>query len=468
MQFDSKGPQFRGLLLTIVLLALFAGLPAFASNFNLFYERVVHDPFGNEIGYQKVRINSWQDLPVGHHWRNYLTQKVDATRTLFDYARDMSAYMTQPLNITLSDRDQICSAGRSAAGYNVNMYKYVTQYSSTHSQKFVFIHELGHIAMLNAYPPGYNFSGLDYGPDNRHYMDEILPNHNTAWVEGWASAFAALNNNGYVFSLPLEADSIVAFLKNHTFEEMTRNELFIGKVVYEAMRRLPQGRDKVFRAMALTGPHNSLKSFLTGYLRLYPNDQVALARILDRNSHGKMSLHDMLDQLNNGSNVVSQEFYSFLNETGRVDAIASNPASPSHPPAAEPKKSFWERIFAFFSDLFGRRQQQAVAPIGFQTGSVALSVEAPPVSNTGGFEYGQVLASRASPDDGTAGAKGNDIDSPDTEEICIAAAQEEYRKAFAEYNRVLSSGQSTAAASAAAENLKRAKDRLRKARERLR
>jgi hypothetical protein len=146
------------------------------------------------------------------------------------------------------------SSSKNASGYNLKLYRHVTQYSTANSQRFVFLHELGHVAMLNAYPASYNFTGLDYGADNLHYIDEILPNANTAWVEGWANAFAAWKNGGRVFNLDLGSTATLAFLKANTFEEMTRNELFTGKALYDIMRTLPSGRDKVYDVIARPGP----------------------------------------------------------------------------------------------------------------------------------------------------------------------------------------------------------------------
>jgi len=415
---------FISAVLALAVLCCLAG-PALAA-VSFYYERAITDAWGNEVGYQSVLITSIDQLPAGSPWRTYFNNQISGT-TMWDYAQKIGTSLNQPLTVLMSDKNSVSSSFRSASGYNLRLYRHVTQYSSDDSKKFVFLHEMGHVAMLNAYPGNYSFSGLDYGTDNTHTLDEILPNTNTAWVEGWANAFAALKNSGKVFSLALNSDTITAFLADKTFEQMTRNELFIGKNLYDIMTTFPSGKDKVYNLISATGPHASLRDFCRAYIRLYPADQVALAKLLDKNGYSKASLSQLLDYLNNGSNTVTREFYTYLQQRGSITGGSSTTSTQT----TSTKKSFWSRISDFFSGLLGRSSTNAaVATTPATSAQPALSV------NANVIPYGQVLTSQTSiaplaPDESIASSQAS---TPQD----LASAQEEYFAAFAAYNAALS------------------------------
>ncbi len=417
-------------LRTLWLLLVLASMQSMvcAAALNVVYERVITDSWGNILGTELQTIRSVSDLPYGSPWRSYLLMQTGG-RDLLAYSAEVARYLNQPLNITLSDRNSVSNSSKSSDGYHITLFQHARSYSSEDSKKFIFLHEMGHVAMLNSYPGSYNFSGLNYGSDGVHYMDEILPNTKTAWVEGWANAFAALKNNGKVFSLDMNSDSIVAFLKANTFEQMTRNELFIGKVLYDVCKTFPSGQDKVYDVLARTGPHNSLRDFTRAYLSVYPGDQINLARLLDKLSWGKISQAELLDYVNNGSNSVSYEFYQYLQS--RSTSIASNNSSTST------KKSFWSRIGDFFSNLFaglfGKKDsaQTAASSAGVNTGSNALTPSG--VSSNGSV----ALAPLAGGTQSSAGSGSVSSALTPLSPEGIAQAQEEYFKAFAAYNNVL-------------------------------
>lgn len=448
-------PTCRGLshvaVFTLLSLLLVAA-PTLAGEFNFLYERVVHDIYGNEIGYQTQRISSIDDLPSTSPWRAYLSQMV-GTRTILGYAKEIAGSLNAPLNFKISDRNLMSSSGKSSGGgYSLTLCRHVTQYSSTSSKKFVFLHELGHVAMLNSYPSNYTFTGLDYGSDNVHYVDEILPNANTAWIEGWANAFAAYKNDGRVFNIPLNTDSSMAFLSANTFEEMTRNELFTAKALYDVMTSVNSGRDKVYDVIARTGPHYSLRHFCRAYLSVYPQDQVALAQILNHNSSGRMSLSEMLDYLNNGSNSVSRSFYNYLSSAGKLGGGSSSTSTNST------RKSWWSSIGDWFSrvfgGLFGSRSTAAAAQPDRPVDASSPSGEGGTVSVPAQVEDGQgttTTSPQAQTFDGQVLTGGTDL----------ASAQEEYYQAFADYTALCAkSAPDSAEVIQARKRMATAKDRL--------
>ncbi|MBI3039969.1 hypothetical protein HYY75_13120 [bacterium] len=388
----------------------------FAGEFSFFYERAFQDSYGNDIAFQTQKIDSIEDIPEGSPWRTYLSQMV-GSKTLFSYAKDLSPLLSQPMQVTVSDRNLVSSSSKDPTGYKIDLYKSVTQYSSESSRKFVFLHELGHVAMLNGYPASYNFSGLSYGPDGAHYLDEILPNANTAWVEGWANGFAALKNDGKVFSLDLKSETVLAFLKVKSYEEMTRNELFVGKMLFDISMMLPSGKDKMFSAISRTGPHYSLRDFARGYLSLYPQDQIGLAKLLDKNSQGKISQTELLDYVNGGSNTVNSAFYSYLQER-RNTTISQGTPQPT-------KKSFWASIFSFFSNLFGRASSPK-PPTPYVSENLSPRLTVSPSSNLSSANLQSGTSLQTSDEKNVF------------EENDLATAQEAYYKAFADYNSAIS------------------------------
>lgn len=421
----------RTMLLVLVLSACAA--MASAGDLYIVYEKAILDAWGNEVGTQRVMINSYEDLPLTSPWRSYLTQLV-GTRTILDYTREVSKSLARPLTLMISDRNLVSSTSKSDSGYNLNLYKHVTQFTSSDSKKFIFLHELGHVAMLNAYPSSYSFAGLNYGSDNVHYMDEILPNTKTAWVEGWANAFAANKNNGKVFNLDMNSSSIVAFLKNNSFEQMTRNELFCGKMVYDVFAQLPSGRDKAFSVMSTTGPHNSLLDFCRSYVSRYPADQVGLARLLDQNSQGRISQAELLNYVNNGSYTVSSQLASYLNSRGGTIVAGTDTSSTTK------SGGFWSSIGSFFKNLFGGLFGNKSA------GSAVTSAPASVTPDAAHLPMGNatpISASAEAPAQGSALPPSVKTDAPVVQSAPdLATAHEEYLTAFAAYNAALAKGTS--------------------------
>ncbi|PKL50767.1 MAG: hypothetical protein CVV42_01830 [Candidatus Riflebacteria bacterium HGW-Riflebacteria-2] len=439
---------------------LLATMPALAGSLNLVYEQVIKDSWGNEIGYRSTRLNSPNDLPVGSAWRNYLNLKLPDGKTIFEYARDTSAYLAQPLNLTLSDRNQTAYTEKAYSGYNLNLYGYINSFSSDSSKTFLFLHEFGHVAMLNGYPSSYRFSGLDYGDDNKHYLDEILPNENTAWVEGWANAFAAQKNNGMVFSFNLNSPSSIAFLQNNTFAEMTHNELFVSKVLYDSFGAIPSGRDKVFNTISRSGPHSSLRDFCNKFTLLYPDDKAALARILVNNSNGNITLNEILAYVNGGSRTVSRSLYDYLAQVGLVASTGSTTGTPTNTKpttttTTTSSTSFWGRIASWFSGLFGRAQSAvSAAPQPSVSAEPSVSLPAGGEVPTGGATAPEL-----------PGSQTNEFDSIND----LARAQELYYQAFAEYNRLMAdSGSDRQQVLRSRQRMQQAKERVKQLRRQMR
>ncbi|HMM61667.1 MAG TPA: hypothetical protein PKC25_16230, partial [Candidatus Rifleibacterium sp.] len=316
--------------LAVVILLVFTVMPAFSGGLNLVYEQVVKDSWGNEIGYRKVSFSKPSDLPAGSAWQKYLNLKLPDGKTIYEYALTTSQALSKPMTLTLSDRNSNSFTSKSSNSYNLNLYNYINSFSSDSSKTFLFLHEFGHVAMLNAYPSNYDFSGLDYGTDGKHYLDEILPNDNTAWIEGWGNAFAASKNNGMVFSFNLNNLSSLAFLKSNSFNEMSRNELFVAKTLYDSFNKITSGKEKTFNVISRTGPHYSLRDFCRRYVSMYPDEKDALAKILLDNSQGKMSLNEVLDYVNGGSRTVSRDLYDVLASSGLVGSATGGTAQPTN------------------------------------------------------------------------------------------------------------------------------------------
>ena len=341
------------------------------------------------------------------------------------------------MNLTISDRDSNSYSCKENNGYTVNIYNYVNDFASDSSKTFLFMHEFGHVTMLNSYPRSYDFTNLDYGTDNRHYLDEILPNYNTAWVEGWANAFAAANNNGMVFSYDLKSNTSLAFLKDNTFDEMSRNELFVSKVLYDSFKDIKGGQAAAYDVFAKTSPHYSLEGFCQQYVKMYPQNQVEMAKILIQNSYGRISLKELLTYINGGSYTVSKDLYAVLQDSGLLNGTAtSNYAPKNTQTASNTKPSLWDRIAGFFRKLFGKTETVS-APTA--TGSVVTKDEEVYSRYTDGTiairnsvsapENGNHATSCSVTVEGSADVTFSDMS--------IADAQELYYKYFNEYNELM-------------------------------
>lgn len=437
-------------LLLVSLMLLVASIPSFAANLNLKYEQVITDSYGNEIGYRTYKINNINELPAGSQWRNYLNTKMQSGKTIYEYASNICNSLSQDLNLTLSDRDSNSYTAKGNNGYVLNIYNYVNDFASDSSKTFLFMHEFGHVVMLNSYPRSYDFTNLDYGSDNRHYLDEILPNYNTAWVEGWANAFAAANNNGMVYSYDLKKDTSLAFLKENTFEQMSRNELFVAKVLYDSFKDIQGGQAAAYDVFARTSPHNSLEAFCKAYVKLYPQNKVALAKILVENSFGKITLKEILNYVNGGSYTVSSELYAFLNSSGLLNGTATtNYGTPHNTQTANTttKTSFWSRIVSFFKGLFGKDEPKEVASSpkapNTSVGSVASDEE---IYNR--YTDGTVSIARSvDAPEGAIAPTGCAVEGKNTvlsngnasefDGMAIAEVQELYFRYFNEYNELM-------------------------------
>ena len=431
-----KNRLFKSMLLVFAMLVV-CTLPTFAGNLNLKYEQVITDRYGNELGYRTYTINSLDDLPVGSQWRDYLNTKMQNGKTIYEYASSISNSLSKDLNLTISDRDSNSYSCKENNGYTVNIYNYVNDFASDSSKTFLFMHEFGHVTMLNSYPRSYDFTNLDYGTDNRHYLDEILPNYNTAWVEGWANAFAAANNNGMVFSYDLKSNTSLAFLKDNTFDEMSRNELFVSKVLYDSFKDIKGGQAAAYDVFAKSAPHYSLQGFCQQYVKMYPQNQVEMAKILIQNSYGRISLKELLTYINGGSYTVSKDLYAVLQDSGLLNGTAtSNYAPKNTQTASNTKPSLWDRIAGFFRKLFGKTETVS-APTA--TGSVVAKDEEVYSRYTDGTiairnsvsapENGNHATSCSVTVEGSADVTFSDMS--------IADAQELYYKYFNEYNELM-------------------------------
>lgn len=452
--------------LVVLALLMCSVLPAFSHSLNMVYEQVVTDSWGNEIGYRSVKIKTPDDLPSGSPWRAYLNTRLPEGKTVYEYSRDIAPYLSKPFNLTLSDRNSTAYTSKSSSGYNLNLYKYINNFASETSKTFLFLHEFGHVAMLNGYPNSYDFANLDYGSDNKHYLDEILPNDNTAWVEGWANAFAADKNNGMVFSFNLNRIDSVAFLQNNTFGEMARNELFVAKVLFDSFKNsnIASGKEKAFNVISKTGPHTSLREFCQKFVTLYPNDRAALAKILVDNSHGRVTLDEILLYVNGGSRTVSRDLYNCLAQAGLVVATTGNTGQATNQTSGSNssnttastagKTSFWGRIAGWFSGLFGRAQSP-IAPMP----SLSADSSSPAVAN-GSTLPTNVATAPQNPEEGQNNSLAGVND--------LGQAQDLYYQAFAEYNRLMASGSNKQQVLEAQARMQQAKARLKELRRQLR
>jgi hypothetical protein len=439
-------------LLTICFV-LALTVAAQAGNFYLKYEQVVTDSYGNEVGYKTNVITSLNQLPANSPWRDYLNIKLPNGKTIYQYASNISGSLNNDFTMIISDRDQNSYSCKTKNGYQINLYDYVNNYASEASKAFLFLHEFGHTTMLNSYPGSYDFRDLDYGSDGVHYLDEILPNHNTAWVEGWANAFGAHNNNGRIFSIDINTNSSLAFLRNNTFDERARNELFVSKVVFDMIRKLPNGQGCVYEAFAKTGPHHSLYEFCNKYAQLFPEHRGVMAQILMEASLNQASLDDILAYINGGSRTVSPTLYSSLMGLGLVNStgqqVASNKIG-SNNAKTETKQSIFGRLFSWIGRLFGASDT---------SGALASSVDSMYQSSGASGAVTNIdysipldgsLAVKGSITSGNAGAFNNDskASSPTEGKIDLSGydsdqfleLQEKYYKYFAEYNNLMLQG----------------------------
>lgn len=432
-------------LFVMALVAVFA-MPSFAANLNLKYEQVVTDRYGNELGYRTTTINSIDDLPVGSPWRSYLNTKLQSGKTIYEYASSISKSLSQNLNLTLSDRDSNSyTAKGSNGGYTLNIYNYVNDFATDSSKSFLFLHEFGHVTMLNSYPRSYDFVNLDYGSDNRHYLDEILPNYNTAWVEGWANAFAAANNNGLVFSYDLKSKDSLAFLKENSFDEMCHNELFVAKVLYDSFKDIKGGQNAAYDVFAKTAPHSSLLQFCQNYVKLYPGNKVGLAKILVENSYGKISLNELLAYVNGGSKTVTQELYDYLSASGMLNGTAQTQNTSKPKQTASTGTSFWSKITSFFQRLFGRENASSPAEVAQSTNVGTVGRDEEIYSR---YTDGTISISRSveAPENvGAASPENCEVEgsvSSNLDTMSLAEAQELYYKYFSEYNALMADSNS--------------------------
>ena len=435
----SKNRLCKSLLLLFAMVVLCC-MPSFAGKLNLRYEKAITDKYGNEIGYETYTINSLNDLPIGSPWRDYLNTKLQSGKTIYEYATSISNSLSQNFNFTISDRDSNSYSCKNSDGsYALNIYSYVNDFASDSSKTFLFLHEFGHVVMLNSYPKRYDFTNLDYGTDNRHYLDEVLPNHNTSWVEGWANAFAAANNNGMVFSYDLKKNDTLEFLKGKSFDEMCRNELFVAKTLYDSFKDIEGGQAAAYDVFARTAPHYSLYDFCQKYVKLYPQNQVALAKILVDNSYGTVTLRELLAYINGGSNTVSRDLYNYLSSSGMLNGTATNNYA-SNTNTSSSKPSLWSRITNFFKKLFGKGDNTEVAnsPSGSTGSSVAFGDEAIYNHYTDGTIAisSSVAAPVSAPSVNPVAPMYND---GVTLENAIEAAQIEYNRYYEEYNQLVSS-----------------------------
>jgi len=417
MLLAGKSNIFR---LVVVVFLLFLPAVLWPATLSVIYERTVKDSYGNDLGVLKTDVNSLNDLSPSNPWFSYLSNKVDS-RDLFTYTQDIAKLLGRPLTLTISDQNKVSCSYKNSDGYHVDLYKHVTQLGSADGKKYVMLHELGHVAMLNAYPSYFDFDGLNYGSDNLHFLDEILPNYKTAWVEGWANAFAALKNNGKIYTIDLNSDSSLAFLKDNSFDEMSRNELFVAKFLFDICRKITSGKDKVFNVIAQTGPHYSLKDFCRAYLSKYPQDQIGLAQLLDQLSGGKISQSELLSYVNNGSNIVSRDFYNYLMSRGQNQTTT--------------KKSLWASIVDFFSKLFGQKSTDGFASNAANSLSATVPQNpGPSIGISGSVEAPSSPAAQPPSETNQLQSVDDSVSVPSD----FAAAQEEYFQAFAEYLKVIS------------------------------
>ncbi len=419
--------------LFVMVLVAFCSLPSFAGNLNLTYEQAITDSYGNEYGYRTIKINSLDDLPLGSPWRSYLNTKLQSGKTIYEYATSISKSLTNNFNLTISDRDNNSYSCKNSDGsYQLNIYSYVNDFATDSSKSFLFLHEFGHVVMLNTYPKYYDFGNLDYGSDSRHYLDEVLPNHNTAWVEGWANAFAATNNNGMVFSYDLKKSDSLEFLKGKSFDEMCRNELFVAKTLYDSFKDIEGGQAAAYDAFSRTAPHYSLFEFCRKYTELYPQNKTALAKILVDNSYGAITLKELLIYVNGGSNEVSRELYNYLASAGMLNGTAKNNYA-SKPKETKTKTSLWARIVGFFQKLFGKSDDTVIA--SSPSGSVVSMGQDEAIYNR--YTDGTISISQSVSAPVTSGTPV--APSYTSEADQIEAAQIEYNRYYAEYQSLVSS-----------------------------
>ena len=420
----------------VMSMLLLTTVSAFAGNFTLKYEKVVTDSYGNELGYQTVTVTDIKKLPA--QWQEYLNLKLDSGKTIYEYASSISSSLNKDFTLTISDRDCNSYSYKNNSSYCVNIFNYVNNYSTDSSKKFLFLHEFGHSTMLNSYPANYDFNNLDYGTDGSHYLDEVLPNYNTAWVEGWANAFGAYNNGGMVFNVDLKQTSSLSFLKDKTLDQCARNELFVGKVVYDLMKNVEGGQAAVYEAFAKSAPHSSLYQFCNEYVSLYPENKAALAEILIANSQGNATLDDILLYVNGGSRTVSRDLYNYLVKAGLINSNGTQTASNQQASnnTSTKKQGLFSRIINWFSNLFNfNKVKETIASATGKSASSPDSIFDTPLDGNLAVK-GSVSShiSASSPNIETVIDDGS-INGLDT--MGLTEAQNAYNKYLAEYNQMV-------------------------------
>lgn len=425
--------RLTNLFLVLTLFLTFA-LPSFAGTLTIKYKQVVTDNYGNELYYKDVTINNPNDLPLGSPWRDYLNMKLNSGKTIYEYASSISSSLSKDFILNLSDEPGTsCSYKDNKGNYCVDLLADVTDCASDSLKKFIFLHEFGHVVMLNSYPSNYTFS-VDYGESQSHTLKDIFSNYNTAWIEGWANGFGALNNNGICYNYDLKNSNSTSFLRGNSFDEMTRNELFIARFIYTASTQIEGGQAAIYDVFARTAPHSSLLQFCKNYVSLYPQNQVALAKLLVENSYGNITLKELLTYVNGGSYTVSKELYAYLSAAGLLNNTNTNSNNNNNNTnTTSTKTSFWSRIVTFFKNLFGGKKNTDLA-------STSSTVKNTSITPTTSSSSSSIKVSSSISDTNSAIApKELPPEMHGIEKMSVEEAQEEYYKYYSEYTELVKS-----------------------------
>ncbi|MBI4871614.1 MAG: hypothetical protein HY814_08600 [Candidatus Riflebacteria bacterium] len=170
---------------------------------------------------------------------------------------------------------------------------YLETYSSQEDLSRLLIHELSHTQDHTRLYQG------DYGPDGKHYVDEVLRNQtrdayaqNASWIEGWANFTPMLYDPGLRKDMLSDAGKLrregesgkysdLSWGKA-SYEERIATESVNALILHDLARLLPGGTEKVFAAFRATNwASRTLTDFMAEYVRLNPDQALAAAAIFD-------------------------------------------------------------------------------------------------------------------------------------------------------------------------------------------
>jgi hypothetical protein len=170
-----------------------------------------------------------------------------------------------------------------------------------------------------------------YGPDDSHYKNEVIAER-AAFAEGFAGFFES-------FLFPSARNRIRRSVERIRYEktagdyvthsarseevkglDFLRVEGVNAMLLYRISQEIDSGFDKVFAAFSKSNAwNNTMQKFLKTFAELHPADVSILAKILDEETHNKLSEQEIRQILGNGPGIER-----YLRQRGH----GSSPTSP--------------------------------------------------------------------------------------------------------------------------------------------